>query len=166
MSEVTTTPGSFVLKGWHVLLIVIAFFLSVFTIDGLMMYKAYSSFPGEVAAKPFEEGVAFNGDLRRRAAARALGWTASLTDKVIDGRARLVMVIRDRDRRPVAGLAPKATLTRTVTTQGETMVAFVETSPGVYEASTPARAGLWDLNVKAPTPGQGTFELEQRLVWP
>ena len=63
-------PG-FVLKGWHVGVIVVAFFAGVVAVDVSMAIRAYSTFPGEVTAKPYEEGLGFNGEIHRRAAARA-----------------------------------------------------------------------------------------------
>ena len=92
-------PG-FVLKGWHVGLIVVAFFAAVIAVDVSMAIRAYSTFPGEVTAKPYEEGIGFNGEIHRRAAARALGWKARLADRR-DGTA----LVGDRD--PVRLNAPQ-----------------------------------------------------------
>ncbi len=169
MTDLTPSPDAapgFVLKGWHVGLIVVAFFAAVIGVDGAMAYRAYATFPGEVTAKPYEEGIGFNGEIRRRAAARALGWTASLTDRREGGFVVLEMVLRDARGRPLTGLRPAGALSRTVTTEGARTLAFVEIRPGAYAARTPAPSGLWTLDVTAPGPGGADFQMEQRLVWP
>jgi len=158
-------PG-FVLKGWHVLAILLATFGVVFAVNGAFMYRAYATFPGEVVEKPFEEGVGFNGEIHRRAAAQALGWKAKLTDHVEGGRAELILAIRDAQGRPVAGLKPLGQISRTVTLSGRQNVGFIETGPGVYAANVAAPTGLSELELKARGPNGADFELEQRFVWP
>jgi nitrogen fixation protein FixH len=158
-------PG-FVLKGWHVGLIVVAFFAAVIAVDVSMAIRAYSTFPGEVTAKPYEEGIGFNGEIHRRAAARALGWKARLADRR-DGTALVLEVaIRDARGQPVTGLHPVATLSRTVTTAGSQHLAFTERGAGTYIVRTPATSGLWTLDLTAAGPAGADFEMEQRFVWP
>ena len=155
MTDAIQTPPpvplkkEFELKGWHVLAMLIAFFVLVISVDVSFAIRAYSTFPGEVVAKPYEEGIGFNADIHRRAAAKALGWKASLLDSVSGGRVHLTMSVHDRSGKPVTGLAPHGELTRTVTTQGVQSVTFAEVSPGVYQGSTTALSGLCDLNIKA-----------------
>ena len=160
-----TAPG-FVLKGWHVLVIILVCFWVMFAVNGLFVYRAYTTFPGEVVAKPFEEGIGFNGEIHRRAAAQALGWKARLTDHVEGGRAELTLAIRDASGRPVAGLHPAGQISRTVTQSGRQSVTFTETQPGVYAANVVAPSGLSELELKAKGPNGADFELEQRFVWP
>ncbi len=155
---------AFELKGWHVLVIMLVLFGGVFAVNGYMVFHAYSTFPGEVVAKPYEEGLGFNADIHRRAAARSLGWRAALADSVSDGRLTLTLSVHDRVGAAVVGLKPVGQLTRTVTAEGGKSLHFVETTPGVYVATLAPLSGLWDLNVKAPA-GDHAFELEQRLVW-
>jgi nitrogen fixation protein FixH len=162
----TAAGSAFVLKGWHVALIVVAFFAAVVSVDLSMAIQAYSTFPGEVTAKPYEEGIGFNGEIHRRAAARALGWKARLADRRDGAEVVFEAAIRDAFGQPVRGLHPAAVLTRTVTTAGARQLVFAETAPGTYVARTRAASGLWTLDLKAPGPGGADFEMEQRLVWP
>jgi nitrogen fixation protein FixH len=158
-------PG-FVLKGWHVLAILLVTFGAVFAVNGAFIYRAYATFPGEVVEKPFEEGVGFNGEIHRRAAARALGWKAELTDHVEGGRAELTLAMRDAQGRPLSGLHPVGQISRTVTLSGRQSVRFIETEAGVYAANVVAPTGLSELELKAKGPSGADFELEQRFVWP
>jgi len=165
MTASTTAKPGFVLKGWHVAVILVTFFVAVFSVDGLMMYRAYSTFPGEVVAKPYEEGLGFNGEIHRRAAAKALGWKATLLDSRANGHVRLVLSVNDKDGQPVKGLHFTGALTRAVTTQGAETLHIAETAPGVYETTATGGSGLFDFNAKAQGAGGKVFEVEQRLVW-
>ena len=74
-------PGAaFEIKGWHVLLALLGFFGAVSAVDVGMAVQAYRTFPGEVSASPYEDGLQFNRTLAERAEARALGWKASVRD--------------------------------------------------------------------------------------
>lgn len=165
MTASTAAKPGFILKGWHVAVILVTFFLCLFVVDGLMMYRAYSTFPGEVVAKPYEEGIGFNAEIHRRAAARAMGWKATLLDSRTNGRVRLVLSVADRDGKPVDGLNFSGSLSRAVTTQGAETLHLTRTAPGTYEASAVGGSGLWDFSVKSATADGKLFEVEQRLVW-
>ncbi len=165
MTASTAAKPGFTLKGWHVAVILVTFFLLVFIVDGLMMFRAYSTFPGEVVAKPYEEGIGFNAEIRRRAAARAMGWTAALLDSRANGRVRLVLSVTDRDGKPVDGLSFTGSLSRAVTTRGAEALHLTRIAPGTYETTAVGGAGLWDFSVMSAAPGGKLFEVEQRLVW-
>jgi len=170
MTHVTPPPpaatAGFELKGWHVGAIVVAFFAAVISVDVVMAIRAYATFPGEVTAKPYEEGIGFNGEIHRRAAGRRLGWTATLTDRREGRDVVFEMALRDPAGHPVTGLKPTATLARNVTTTGARRLTFAETVPGTYVARTATASGLWTLELSAASHDGAVFELEQRLVWP
>jgi nitrogen fixation protein FixH len=166
MTPAEAPAHGFVLKGWHVLAVLLVSFGVMFAVNGWFVYRAYTTFPGEVVAKPFEEGVGFNGEIHRRAAAQALGWKARLTDHVEGGRAELTLAVRDAQGRPLTGLHPVGQISRTVTLSGRQSVTFTETQPGVYAANVAAPSGLSELELKAKGPNGADFELEQRFVWP
>jgi nitrogen fixation protein FixH len=157
-------PG-FILTGWHVLAIFVVTFGIVIGVNVFMVMRAYATFPGQVVDKPYEEGLGFNAAIHRRAAAKALGWKATLDNDRTGAKAHLVLAIKDRDGQPVPGLTPTGQLTRTVTLEGAQAVRFHQTSPGVYEADVAAAKGLWDFTANAAAPGGQVFEVEQRLVW-
>ena len=47
----------FRLNGWHVLAMLVAFFGVVIAVNVGFAVQAYSTFPGEVTARPYEEGL-------------------------------------------------------------------------------------------------------------
>ncbi len=156
----------FELRGWQVLLILVAFFGVVIAVNTGFIVQAYSTFPGEVTAKPFEEGLAFNSTLAARDEERALGWKAKVETGLGDvGRIRIKVTVVGRDGQPVPGLKLTGKLERPATESGRLTPVFTETHPGVYEAGAPDTPGAWDLSLSGVDKAGKPFEAERRLVW-
>ena len=64
------------LKGWHVLLIMLGFFGVMFAVNGVFLYHAITSFPGEDVKKSYVQGLNYNQTLSARASQADLGWRA------------------------------------------------------------------------------------------
>lgn len=164
--SVRTSATPFELRGWHVLVVIVAFFAAFMTVDIAFAVKAYRSFPGEVTDRPYEEGLAFNRTLARRAEERSLGWRADVqVTAAAVGRSQIRMEIRDAAGAPVRKLKLKAQLERPATVEGGLAPTFTETRPGRYDASVPDTAGAWDLTVTGVDAQGRDFEAERRLQW-
>ena len=85
MSNVEPTAG-FRLQGRHVLFMVVGFFAVIIAVDGYFMSLAIKTFPGQVSATPFEDGLAYNRTLARHDAQARLGHRADA--EAIAGRRR------------------------------------------------------------------------------
>jgi nitrogen fixation protein FixH len=162
----------FELNGWHVLAGLVGFFGAVIAIDTGMAVQAYRTFPGEVSATPFEDGVTFNRTLAERAQERALGWRAKVQATVLgagdqfrSGRVQLRVLINDAAGQPVRGLKLDGRLERPATEAGKLERRFTETRPGVYEATAPDTPGAWDLTLTGQDAAGRGFEAESRLLW-
>lgn len=162
MNAVSPTSG-FQIRGWHVLAMVVAFFLVVFAVDGAFAVYAYRTFPGQVSVTPYEDGVTYNRHLAQLAAQEKLGWApvASLTPKGL-----LQVEVRDRAGAPLQGLAVTGRLERPATEAGRIVPVFREQAPGIYVANTAGLAGAWDLTAELKDREGRTFEAERRLIWP
>ncbi len=170
MSAGTHKP--FELKGVHVLLAVAGFFAAVAAVDVGMAIQAYSTFPGEVSATPFEDGLKFNSTLAERAAERSLGWRASVKATVLgaggtinSGRTQILVTIADKAGRAVRGLDLSGRLERPATETGRRQLRFVEIKPGVYQAFAPDSPGAWDLALTGADGSGHPFEAESRMAW-
>jgi nitrogen fixation protein FixH len=161
-----TAPRPFELKGVHVLAIVVAFFGVVIAVNVGFAVQAYSTFPGEVDAAPFESGVAFNHTLAQRDEERTLGWRAKVATSVGEaGRIELKVTIADMGGAPIRGLALAGKLERPATEAGRLDARFTESKPGVYEASAPGSPGAWDLTITGVDHTGRPFEAVRRLQW-
>jgi nitrogen fixation protein FixH len=155
-----------------VLVALLAFFGAVIAVDVGMAVQAYRTFPGEVSATPYEDGLAFNRTLAERAEARALGWRASLKATVLGGgaemgggRAQLEVTIADRSGQPVRGLKLAGRLERPATEAGRIALRFTETRPGAYLAIAPETPGAWDLTLSGVDGSGDPFDAESRISW-
>lgn len=63
-------------KGHHFLLWIGTFFGVMFAVNGVFLYHAITSFPGEDIEKSYLQGLAYNATLATRSAQYELGWTA------------------------------------------------------------------------------------------
>ena len=148
------------LKGWHVLLIMLAFFGVMFTVNGFFLYSAITSFPGEDVEKSYLQGVHYNDTLEARRAQAELGWTVRAG---LSGADRVAVQVTDADETPVTGLAVSAKLRRLATGAEDVTVELTAAGqPGYYAADLPEiTSGQWELIVTA-TGGSSDVSLEAR----
>ena len=154
-------PQGFVIRGWHVLAAVSAFFAVVIGFDVSFAVMAYRTAPGEAAANPYEAGLAYEKVIDERAREAKLGWRATLTH---EGQAVSVAVV-DRSGAPLSGLSVEGFLSRPATEKGRQAVTLTETTPGVYRLPDQRRDGAWDLALTAKDRTGGRLEIEKRLLW-
>lgn len=165
MTAIAHTAGAkkpaFIIKGWHVLVGFILFFGIIIGTDAWFMVLAYRTFSGQVAANPYEAGLAYNATLAQRARQDALGWRATITDAGDE----LQVAVVDRAGAPVESLKVVATLERPATEKGSRSLSLKPAAPGLYAAPL-ALSGAWDVHVVAEGANAARFEAERRLVRP
>lgn len=71
-------PGKGQMKGWHALLWFLGFFGFMFVVNGIFLWAAISSFPGEDVEKSYLTGLDYNQELARRDRQANAGWTAEI----------------------------------------------------------------------------------------
>ena len=152
----------FTVKGWHVAAGVVAFFVLVIGVDTAFLTLAYRTHPGQVATRPYEAGLIYNVELDRLRAQEALGWRAAAEARP-DG---VMVLLQDRDGKPLSGLTVKATLQRPATEQGRSVLTLTETAPGRYVGDRAGLSGVWDTRVEAVGGAGQSFVAERRLRWP
>jgi nitrogen fixation protein FixH len=164
--------GGFEIKGWHVRVGLLAFFGAVIAVDVGFAIQAYRTFPGEVSATPYEDGLQFNRTLAARAEEKSLGWRAAIQATVLgagsnpgSGRVLLRISIKDAAGLPVRDLKISGRLERPATEAGALAPRFTETGPGIYQAVVPETPGAWDLTLNARDPAGRAFDAESRLLW-
>jgi nitrogen fixation protein FixH len=157
----TPRPG-FRLNGWHVLAIVSGFFAIVIAVDAGFVAMAVMTFPGEVSATPYEDGLAYDASLRQLRAQERLGWAATAAAEP----GAVAIEMRDRNGAPLAGLAVTGQLERPATEAGRLVLRFHETRPGRYVAHPGDLAGVWDLTAHAIDHAGARFVADRRLTWP
>ena len=154
--------GGFQIRGWHVLVAMIAFFGVIASVNAVFITAALRTYPGEVSVTPYEDGLAHNARLARQAAQAELGW------RVAAGTEGDTVTLRFQDSAgaPVQDLALSGQLRRPATGAGALTPRFRETGPGLYVAQLGGVTGAWDLSFQAQNAKGQLFEGERRLTWP
>ncbi len=142
MTEAAGVPVRPRMRGAHVLVIFIGFYVTIFIVDGFMVYKALSTFGGIETDDAYRKGVAYNEAIAKDAQQSLLGWKDDI--KVIGAPHRLQVVLRDKADAPVAAKRLVATVGRPATDRYDVTLNLAETAPGIYE-------------VALPTAGEGTY---------
>ena len=155
-------PRRFELRGRHVWAGVAAFFAVVISVDAVFTVLALRTFPGQVSVTPYEDGLLYNRRIAQLEAQDRLGWRASAAAEP----GEVVLEFRDREGRPLRGLAITGRLQRPATEAGRVDLRFVESGPGRYVAASGRISGAWDLTAEAKGPSGGAFVAERRLTWP
>lgn len=133
------------LKGWHVLIWMGGFFGLMFAVNGVFLYQALASFPGEDTPKSYLQGLQYNTLLDERAEQAALGWTAQVG--VLDE--DLVLRISNREGNPVSYRPVIVELGRPATTTADETLTLDAVAPGEYRADVSGLlAGQWNADIK------------------
>ena len=140
------------LKGWHVLLMMLGFFGVMFAVNGVFLYSAITSFPGEDVEKSYLQGLNYNSTLEARREQAELGWTVRAGIPETD-LSTLVVEIETAEGSPLSLLDVEATLRRRATDDADLNLSL-KPSPqtrGRYEAALPHQLapGLWDILIEA-----------------
>jgi nitrogen fixation protein FixH len=157
-NDVYEGPARFTIKGWHVLVGMIAFFALIICVNVVFITLALRSFPGEETRRSYVQGLAYNEVIAEREAQAALGWTATanLTQT------QVLVRITDADGAPVSALALTGVLQHPADMDLDRALAFEELRPGVYAADAQGVAeGQWRLTAEAE--GETPFVLEREL---
>ncbi|WP_158025578.1 FixH family protein [Maricaulis sp. W15] len=149
------------LRGWHVLIMIIAFFGVTIGVNAAFITLAVQTHPGEDVPRSYVQGLNYNDTLDRRDAQAALGWQARINLVERD----LLVAISDAQGAPVGNLALAGTLIHRADTDRDCPLDFTETRPGVYRGSLPCE-GSGDWRVEVHTVEGAPFEMVSELWLP
>jgi nitrogen fixation protein FixH len=153
------------LRGLHVLLIFIGFFLTVFVVNGIMIYKAESTFGGLETADAYRKGLTYNARIAEAEAQDRQGWHDTVAHVPETQRVRLSLT--DRSGAPLPGLLISSEIGRPATDRFDRRLDFAQTGPGTYEADVAGLAAGWwivDLEARKSEAAEVLYEAKER-VW-
>lgn len=104
LSEHTDGKGPF--KAWHALLWFLVFFGFMFIVNGIFLWTAIKTFPGEDVEKSYATGLDYNSTLARRSLQQTNGWTAEigLEGTSESGRIHIRLLTKDGAALPAANI--------------------------------------------------------------
>lgn len=101
--QMPTAKGQ--LTGWHALLWFMGFFGCMFAVNGVFLWTAITTFPGEDVEKSYMVGINYNQEIARRAHQAEQGWDAEigLTSAGTESEVRVRLTQSNGDALPVSG---------------------------------------------------------------
>jgi nitrogen fixation protein FixH len=153
------------IRGWHVLLGLVAFFGTVSAVDGVMIYKAVSTFGGDTR-DAYRTGLAYNERIAEQIQQDQLGWTDA---SAFDGASsEFRFTLKDRDGHGVDGLRVTAVVGRPATDEYDREISLRPVGQGTYIADLAGLSeGTWFASVtasrEAAAPGDITYRTKVRL---
>lgn len=147
------------LTGRKVLIIILAFFGVVISVNVYMMVNAIGGFPGLVEKHPYVASQKFDAT---RNAQIAQGWRAGIDWQ--DG--ALAATLTDRDGAPLRGLVVTVDIGRPATRDGERIVTLTPLGdrPGVYAVELDLAPGRWRAEMTA-VDGAGATHRAGAEIW-
>lgn len=165
IEEIDYAPSGKPLTGLKALAILLAFFGVVSAVDGAMIYSAVSTFRGEVEARPYERGLAYNRDIARARQQAARQWKVEASiARGASGETRLVVAARDAAGAQVTGAVVTATLAAPADMKRDARVALRETAPGRYEGAAAVPPGWRNLTLTVERDGSEMFRSKNRVL--
>lgn len=166
IAEPAPLPGEGRLKGTHVLFMMLAFFGVIFAVNGVFLYYALTTHPGEQVEKSYLQGLSFNDTLERRAEQAALGWQASAgLVSHISGTDQFVVDYVDANGAPLQAMDVVTVLSQPGSDANAFTLEMTHLGEGRYASpSLSLCKGTWKASVIALAPDGTPFELVKPLM--
>lgn len=168
LSEHTTGKGPF--KAWHALLWFLGFFGFMFVVNGIFLWTAITTFPGEDVEKSYAAGLEYNSTLARRSLQASKGWTAEigLEGTSESGRIHVRLLTKDASALPASSIT--AFLRHPADRALDLPLDLQPIGAGEYAADIAGiHPGIWTVRLSADVDAQydGTdFEAEREFLIP
>ena len=154
-----------ILRGWHVLAALLAFFGAVIAVNATFIALALGSFPGEDVRRSYLQGLQYNDTLAERRTQAALGWQANAALRNDGSGAVLEVTLRGRDGASISTAAVSGDLQWPTTSALDRAVVFEPAGAGRYVARLgELPPGRWRLRAHAER-SDGALDFEAELVW-
>ena len=155
------------LTGPHVLMILIGFFALVASVNAVMIYDALSTFRGEVTKHPYEEGLAYDSQIKEARDQAARNWKVEGSVKRgADGMAQIEVGAHDAAGAIIPGLQVEALLAAPADMKRDRLVRLEDAGGGVYRGAIDAASGIWDFELSASRDGKKLFQSRNRITLP
>jgi nitrogen fixation protein FixH len=156
------------LKGRHVLIWMLCFFGLMFVVNGIFLWAAITSFPGEDVKHSYLQGLQYNRTIESRSLQQDMMWTAEVGFVETGSGKMLVTRLFDGDGNPLAARSVGGQLRRAATQESDLVVELLPVGGGEFQGTLPdLAAGAWHVRINAVVNGQagtGTFSAAKVLM--
>lgn len=135
-------------KAWHALLCFAGFFSFMFLVNGIFLWTAVTTFPGEDIEKSYLAGLDYNHELGRRAHQAESGWRAEIGYEPAGNLIRVQLL--NEDGAPLQASEVIAILRHPADTALDRVLTLHPSKPGEFQAQADGiHPGLWTLRLTA-----------------
>jgi len=156
------------LKGWHVLVMILAFFGVTIGVNTIFVSYALSTFAGEDVKQPYQKGLEYNQKLAGKEAQAALGWQATIAARrEKNGESVFVLRLVNAEKQPLSALDVDLRLRHPSNAYLDRSLKLLPLGDGVYEARVAdLKRGQWDLIAATRSSENVGFQATRRVVLP
>ena len=164
MSKSTNSPKP--LTGRAVLVMLVAFFVVVFGVNGLMMKLAIQTLPGTEVDSAYSASLGYEKEIAAARNQDARAWKVNAhVQRGADGGATVQVEARDNKGKPMSGLTFLGRFERPTDRRADQPVGLTDVGGGIYRGSAPLIApGQWDLVLEGDAAGQRMFLSKNRVL--
>jgi nitrogen fixation protein FixH len=154
------------LTGRAVLFMLVAFFVVVFGVNGLMMTLAIQTLPGTEVDSAYSASLAYEKEIEAARDQDARAWKVNAhVQRATNGGATVQVEARDNKGAPMSGLTFQGRFERPTDRRADQPVGLTEVGGGIYRGSAPLIApGQWDLVLEGDAAGQRMFLSKNRVL--
>ncbi len=154
------------LTGTKVLLMLVAFFGIVISVNVTMAKLAISTLPGTDVDSPYAAGLTYDREISAAQDQAARKWQVSAhIERHPDGNAVLQVEARDAAGQPVTGLKFGGRLERPTDKRSDLVVELAEAGIGIYRGNAASVApGQWNLVIEGDAKGERVFLSRNRVI--
>ena len=154
------------LTGRAVLVMLVAFFVVVFGVNGFMMKLAIQTLPGTEVDSAYSASLAYEKEIAAARDQDTRAWKVNArVQRGTDGGATVQVEARDKRGLPMSGLTFQGRFERPTDRRADQSVGLTEVGGGVYRGSAPLIApGQWDLVLEGDAAGQRMFLSKNRVL--
>ena len=154
------------LTGKHVLIMLVVFFGVIFSMSGLLVYQAETSWTGLETFDAFRKGIKYNQQLSESEMQNHRGWSMSVThEKRPSGGLSLRAAPRDKVGETLSGLQITALMKRPTHEGVDQSIQLKETGLGIYTGQfNKLRLGKWYLYITARRGPKIMFRSKNRFI--
>jgi nitrogen fixation protein FixH len=151
--------------GRAVLLWLAAFFGVVFTVNGIVVKAATSTFGGAQTQSSYRAGLQFTRETARAQEQDRLQWRVDgHITRTSDGVAALDVSVHDAEGKPVLGLTADARLAHPADGRRDRTISLSATGAGAFQGEAQAQTGRWDLIIDLYRDGERLFRSRSEIV--
>ncbi|MGO4714088.1 FixH family protein [Bradyrhizobium sp. 2TAF24] len=154
------------LTGRVVLVMVVAFFAVIISVNVVMMTLAVKTLPGTEVDSAYRASLAYGGEIKAAEAQAQRQWRVGAhVAREADGGAALQVEALDRDGAPLDGIAFSSRLERPADQNGDRVVVLTGIGQGRYRGRVAdVGPGQWDLVIEGERAGERVFLSRNRVV--